>query len=154
MQSLARAATRPAAAGRLLAQPLVEPLVGALRRGSAVQASLQVKRPQHLKFDRHKKPRNELEKLLLLEERDVIGTFLAATVDRAPSTEQTPNLVPSLEASRLIACHCDAEGFDIKYTMLHKPAGPTRCACGHWFKLVDALSPFSAQKGATMAGRK
>ena len=82
----------------------------------------------------------------MLEEHDAIGTFLTKLFDRQESSEQKPNIVPSLESSRLMACHCDAEGLDIRYTMLHKSC-PTKCECGHWFKLIDAISPFAAQKG-------
>lgn len=107
-------------------------------------------RPQHIRFEKYHKPKNQMEKLLLLEEDDddVIKMFLTKTIDRKPSTEVKPNLVPSIEANRLIACQCDLEGLDVRFTLLHKDQ-VQKCDCGHWFKLVDAISPFTKDKGST-----
>lgn len=55
------------------------------------------------------------------------------------STQQNPNLVPSVFKSRIIGCVCEEDTSHVNWMWLHE--GMTRrCECGHWFKLREITS--------------
>ncbi|VDL92616.1 unnamed protein product [Schistocephalus solidus] len=52
------------------------------------------------------------------------------------TTEEEPNLIASSAPTRLIGCLCEPEANAINWMEISK-GPPTKCFCGHWFKLVD-----------------
>ncbi|XP_015921187.1 cytochrome c oxidase subunit 5B, mitochondrial [Parasteatoda tepidariorum] len=63
--------------------------------------------------------------------------FGMKVLKRGAGTKDNPNLVPSFESKRIVGCICDEDSTAINWLWVHKD-DPKRCACGHWFKLVDA----------------
>ncbi|VDL18407.1 unnamed protein product [Hymenolepis diminuta] len=52
------------------------------------------------------------------------------------TTREEPNMIASTSDSRLIGCLCEPEADVINWMEISK-GKPTKCYCGHWFKLVD-----------------
>ncbi|CAF0942271.1 unnamed protein product [Rotaria sordida] len=52
------------------------------------------------------------------------------------STAENPNLLPSCNDKRLMACICNEDVYHLKWMHLHR-GEPKRCYCGHWFKLTE-----------------
>ncbi|XP_047002650.1 uncharacterized protein LOC124620028 [Schistocerca americana] len=52
------------------------------------------------------------------------------------SSKANPNPVPSAFDSRIVGCICEEDATHIKWMWVYKGI-PTRCACGHWFQLVE-----------------
>lgn len=58
---------------------------------------------------------------------------------RGPGTYDCPNIIQSKgEDRRIVGCICHMDQAYILYMTLHK-GHPSRCRCGHWFKLVDQV---------------
>jgi len=55
-------------------------------------------------------------------------------VRKANSTKEDPNIVLCPHERRLVGCMCNEEAHTIGWWYLWK-GEPTRCMCGHWFKL-------------------
>ncbi|BHF74595.1 hypothetical protein SprV_0501768100 [Sparganum proliferum] len=58
------------------------------------------------------------------------------TREAGPSSKERPNLIPFDEERRILGCICQEDNHHVSYLLLYKGI-PTRCGCGHWFKLVD-----------------
>ncbi|CAF0826888.1 unnamed protein product [Rotaria sp. Silwood1] len=54
----------------------------------------------------------------------------------ANSSADNPNLLPSCNDKRLMACICNEDVYHLKWMHLHR-GEPKRCYCGHWFKLTE-----------------
>ncbi|CAF3412510.1 unnamed protein product [Rotaria socialis] len=52
------------------------------------------------------------------------------------SSAENPNLLPSCNDKRLMACICNEDVYHLKWMHLHR-GEPKRCYCGHWFKLTE-----------------
>nr|VZH93483.1 unnamed protein product [Spirometra erinaceieuropaei] len=52
------------------------------------------------------------------------------------ASDERPNLIPFDEERRILGCICHEDNHHVSYLLLYKGI-PTRCGCGHWFKLVD-----------------
>lgn len=63
--------------------------------------------------------------------------FGMKVLKRGAGTKDSPNLVPSVLDKRIIGCICEEDSTSINWMWVHKD-DPKRCACGHWFKLVEA----------------
>lgn len=61
---------------------------------------------------------------------------------RNEGTKENPNIVPSFEPKRLVGCVCEEDATSILWMWVHK-SDPKRCACGYWFKCVDAHDHFA-----------
>ncbi len=59
---------------------------------------------------------------------------------KAVSTKQDPNIVTTLEESRVVGCICEADTHHINYMWISKNE-TKRCECGHWFKCVERELP-------------
>ena len=62
------------------------------------------------------------------------------------STRQDPNIIQTLDESRILACVCEADTHHVNYSWIHK--GETKqCECGHWFKCVERELPDLSEYG-------
>uniref|UniRef100_A0A914UQT3 Cytochrome c oxidase subunit 5B, mitochondrial n=1 Tax=Plectus sambesii TaxID=2011161 RepID=A0A914UQT3_9BILA len=53
------------------------------------------------------------------------------------TSKDNPNLIPSHYRDRLIACTCEPDAHYLNLMWIRKGT-PSRCECGHWFKVIDA----------------
>lgn len=68
---------------------------------------------------------------------------------KAVSTMADPNIVTTLDNSRVVACICEPDTHHITYLWISK--GETkRCECGHWFKCVERKLPDLTDYGLNM----
>ncbi|KAH9632016.1 hypothetical protein HF086_016576 [Spodoptera exigua] len=51
-----------------------------------------------------------------------------------PGTRERPNLIPSSNDKRLVACSCSPCDNHLEFMWLHLGC-PKRCGCGYWFEL-------------------
>ncbi|VDN16221.1 unnamed protein product, partial [Dibothriocephalus latus] len=70
-----------------------------------------------------------------LEAADISYTDVR-TREAGLTSKDQPNLIPFDEERRVMGCICHDDNHHISYLLLYKGI-PTRCRCGHWFKLVD-----------------
>ncbi|XP_028158588.1 cytochrome c oxidase subunit 5B, mitochondrial-like [Ostrinia nubilalis] len=66
--------------------------------------------------------------------------FHILAIKRGPGTRERPNLMPSANPSRLMACLCNEHVMHLEYMWLHQGV-PKRCGCGYWFVLCP-VAPF------------
>ncbi|XP_066999380.1 cytochrome c oxidase subunit 5B, mitochondrial [Anabrus simplex] len=84
-----------------------------------------------------------LEHATGLEKRELLARvagndnpFDMKILKRGLGTKDQPNSIPSAFDNRLIGCICEEDSTHINWMVLNK-GEPTRCECGHWFKLVE-----------------
>ncbi|CAB3233476.1 unnamed protein product [Arctia plantaginis] len=68
--------------------------------------------------------------------------FYIRPIKKGPGTFRRPNLIPSVNPCRLVACSCSPFDHHVEFMWLFNDR-PKRCGCGHWFELcpVTAITP-------------
>ncbi|CAH0677807.1 unnamed protein product [Spodoptera exigua] len=76
-----------------------------------------------------------------LEKRELLAhlagdcdPFRIMSIKKGPGTRERPNLIPSSNDKRLVACSCSPCDNHLEFMWLHLGC-PKRCGCGYWFEL-------------------
>ncbi|XP_075984932.1 cytochrome c oxidase subunit 5B, mitochondrial-like [Anticarsia gemmatalis] len=87
-----------------------------------------------------------------LEKRELLAhlagnydPYYILPIKKGQGTKKRPNLIPSANSYRIVACQCHNGANCLNYTCLHL-GHPKRCYCGHWFQLYT-VSPFVSNTG-------